>query len=73
MIDFVKSLFDERHEVAAWAVLALTVAGLQTGRLGDWPAVALVCVSLITLLGSARYAGISIGPNGVDVDDGGDA
>ena len=67
-MNLLKSLFDERHEVAAWCVLSLTVAGLQTGRLGDWPAVALVCVSLITLLGSARYAGISVGPDGVDVD-----
>jgi hypothetical protein len=69
---FLKSLFDERHEIAAWLVMAIAAGGSATGRLGDWPAVALVCVSLVTLLGSARYAGVSVGPDGVQVDGGSD-
>jgi len=67
-MNFVRSLFDERHEIAAWVVMAIAIGGSATGRLGDWPAVALVCVSLVTLLGSARYAGVSVGPDGVKVD-----
>jgi hypothetical protein len=41
--------------------------GIVLDRLEDWPGVALIGLSLLTMLGSAYYKGVSIGPGGLDV------
>lgn len=64
----IKELFDDQHEIMAWVVLALSVAGVATDRLDDWPGVCMAGLALITMLGSAYYKGIKIGPGGLDVE-----
>ena len=66
----IKALFDEQHEVMAWIVLALAVAGRASELLDQWPAVSLCMTSLVTMLGSAYYSGIKVGPQGVEVNRG---
>jgi hypothetical protein len=63
----ITDLFDEQHEVAAWLVLATSIALLVTGRLDQWPFVALVATSLVTLLGSQYFRGVRVGPQGIEV------
>ena len=62
-------LCDEHHELAAYITIALAAGGRAFDRLGDWPAVALVALGLLTLLGSAYYRGVRIGPSGFSVGD----
>lgn len=66
-IHSITDLFDEHHEVAAWLVLGTAVALLVTGRLDQWPFVALVATSLVTLLGSKYFGGVKVGPSGIEV------
>jgi predicted histidine transporter YuiF (NhaC family) len=64
------NLFDEQHEVMAWIVLVLAVAGRWTEMLDQWPTVAMCCTSLVTMLGSKYYAGLKVSPQGIEVDRG---
>jgi len=63
----ITNLFDEQHEIMAWITLAFALGGIATDRLEDWPGIVLVALSLVTMLGSAYFKGISIGPGGLDV------
>ena len=67
-IERIRDLFDEHHEVAAWLVLVGSFVLLSVGKLEQWPFVAMVGLSLLTLLGSKRYSGISVGPGGLEVE-----
>jgi len=51
---------------AAALIFAAAVAGKGTGTLDDWPAVALVVLAAVTLVGVHVYDGISAGPVEVD-------
>lgn len=61
-------LFDEHNEIAAWLVLITAVVLLLLGKLEQWPFVALVGLGLVTLLGSKYFAGVRVGPSGVEVE-----
>lgn len=67
-IQRIAELFDEHNEIAAWLVLIGAVALLLVGKLDQWPFVALVGLGLVTLLGSKYFAGVRVGPGGVEVD-----
>lgn len=67
-ISRITQLFDDQHEIMAWLVLALAVAGVATGTLESWPGVGLAGLSLITMLGAAYYKGVKLGPGGLDVN-----
>ena len=41
-----------------------------TDHLDQWPAVSLVALALITMLGAKYYAGVKLGPQGMEVQDG---
>lgn len=73
-IKHIRQLFDEHHEIAAWLVLIIAVAGRFADKIDQWPMVAMVALSLVTLLGSDRFRGLNVGPGGVGVggDDGKD-
>lgn len=62
-----RELFDEQHEVMAWIVLVLATLGRSTGHLDQWPTVAMVCTSLVTMLGANYYSGLKVGKDGVEV------
>lgn len=64
----ITELFDERHEVAAWLVMLTAIVLLVTERLDQWPFVALIATSLVTLLGSQYFRGVRVGPSGIEVD-----
>lgn len=64
----VRNLFDEQHEIMAWITLLGAGLGVAFDRLEDWPGVALIGLALVTMLGSARYKGVKVGPGGVDVE-----
>lgn len=67
-MEHLRTLFDTKAEVAGWLVLACVPVGLYFERLEQWPAVALVVVALITLLGAQHYAGVRVSPQGIEVD-----
>ena len=62
-----RELFDEQHEVMAWIVMVLATIGRSTEHLDQWPTVALVCTSLITMLGASYYAGVKVSKDGIEV------
>lgn len=62
-------LVDEKAEIAGWIVLVLAVAGRVTDTLDQWPAVSLVGLALVTLLGAEYFRGVKVGPTGIGVDD----
>lgn len=65
----ITELFDEKSEIASWLVLAAAVALLAAGKLEQWPFVAMVGFSLLTLLGTGYYgAKFKVGPNGLEVE-----
>lgn len=67
-----RQLFDEQAEIMAWVVLALAVAGRLFDKLDDGWSVAMVGMSLVTMLGVSRFRGLSVGPSGFTVgNDGG--
>jgi len=61
-MDYLRSLFDERHEIAGWAMLALTVYAIVWQVALDWQHVALALLCALTLLGASRYRGVELGP-----------
>jgi len=62
-MDRLLDMFDQRHELAGWALCALASYAILVPKLTvSWPAVALASLALITLLGSSRYAGVELGP-----------
>lgn len=67
-IRHISDLFDEHHEIAAWVVLVTAIGLRVADRLDQWPFVAMVCAGLVTLLGSAYFAGVKVGPSGIEVD-----
>lgn len=71
-IKHIRQLFDEHHEIAAWLVIVMAALGRGFDKLSDWPTVAMVALALLTLLGSGRFAGVKVGPGGVEVDHGKD-
>jgi hypothetical protein len=62
-------LVDEKAEIAGWIVLLLAVGGRWFDRLDQWPAVSLVGLSLVTMLGAQYFRGVKVGPTGIGVDD----
>lgn len=67
-IENFKQLFDEQHEIMAWLTFVGAWSGIVLDRIEDWPGVALIGVALLTMLGSAFYKGVSIGPGGLNVE-----
>jgi len=62
MTDYLRSLFDERHELAGWALLGLTIYAIVWQVSLDWPHIALALLCALTLLGASRYRGMELGP-----------
>lgn len=44
-------------------------AGVWSGHLGEWPAVAVVVVALMALVGADRYSGVSVTRDGIEITD----
>lgn len=65
----IKELFDEKSEIAAWVVMLAAFVLLFTGKLEQWPFIAMVGLALLTLLGTGYYgARFRVGPQGVEVE-----
>ena len=61
-------LVDEKAEIAGWIVLILAVVGRYTDKVDQWPAVSLVGLALVTMLGASYFRGVKVGPTGFRVD-----
>jgi len=71
-IKHIRQLFDEHHEIAAWLIIIMAGAGRWFDKIEDWPMVAMIAISMLTLLGVERFRGVRVGPGGVEVSDGKD-
>lgn len=68
VLDNMLSLLNEPHELAAWGVLACSwVHAWTAGSFSGWVYVALTFTGLLTLLGSRRFRGISLSPDGISI------
>lgn len=63
--DFLRD--DPRQEIAYLVTLGVATALRVMDKLGDWPYVALMGVALVTLLGTAYFAGLKVGRDGFEV------
>jgi hypothetical protein len=68
MLNKLLSLVDEAHERAALGLFVSAWFLRLFAGFDDWATVAMFSLAAVTLLGQQRYAGISIGPNGVQVN-----
>lgn len=63
----IKSLFDDRTEIVGWLAFALACTSVMAGFAVSWQQLLMLAWSMLTILGSASYKGISIGPRGLDI------
>jgi len=66
MLSKLFSLIDDVHERAAIGLFASAWSLRMYADFGDWPTVAMFALASITLVGQQRFAGMSIGPTGVN-------
>lgn len=63
----IKRLFDERTEIVGWLAFGMACTCVLGGFAVSWQQLLLVAWAMLTILGSASYKGISIGPSGLDI------
>lgn len=69
MLNKLFNLIDEAHERAALGLFVSAWLMRVYADFGDWATVAMFALAAITLVGQKRYAGLSIGPGGIVVNN----